>query len=154
MTTELKKTQLKEYEATHRFARISASKVRLVAKMVKGLSVEKAVSQLSFMDQKSSKMILKVLKSASANAVHNFGENLQSLVVSRLEIGEGPTLKRFRARSRGMANRINKRTSHIKVVLGTSTKAEAQPKNNKNKKKASVNKVDPEKKEIQKENKV
>lgn len=117
MTKANKENNQKEIMAIHRFARISASKVRLTAKMVKRVSPAEAINELTFIRNKASQMILKVLKSAIANAGHDFGISLNDLSIKNIEVGEGPTLKRWRARSRGMSSRIFKRTAHIKVVL-------------------------------------
>jgi len=107
----------RQIKARHQSARISASKVRLVAKMVKEYELEEALVKLNFIHKKASHLITKVLESAIANAQHNFGISADNLMIRNIEVGEGPTLKRYRARSRGMANKINKRTCHIKVIL-------------------------------------
>ncbi|KKP69688.1 50S ribosomal protein L22 [candidate division CPR3 bacterium GWF2_35_18] len=103
--------------AEHRQARISAFKARMVARLISKLKASDALDRLTVVERKSSHLIEKVLKSAIANAVHNFGLREDDLIVKKIEVGEGPTLKRFRARSRGMASRINKRTSNIKIYL-------------------------------------
>lgn len=107
--------------AEHHQARISAFKARMVAKVIRKLTVDEALSRLSVVERKSSHLLTKVIKSAIANATHNFGLHKDDLVIKKIEIGEGSTLKRFRARSRGMASRINKRTANIKVYLEAKT---------------------------------
>ncbi len=96
-------------------AKISAQKCRLVADQIRGLSIEKAINLLAFSTKKGARIIKKVLESAIANAEHNEGADIDELRVSSVYIGEGPTLKRFRARAKGRANRISKRTCHITV---------------------------------------
>lgn len=141
------KENQKQIMAEHRYARISAEKTRLVARLVKGLSAEEAVAKLTFINKKASTLLLKVLESAIANAEHNWGLVKEKLQVRKIEVGEGPTLKRWRARSRGMANRINKRTSHIKIILEVQNvkegkkKAEKQEPKKEQKIKSSKSKV-------------
>lgn len=103
--------------ATLRFARISPQKARLVADQVRGQSVEKAVNLLSFSNKKAAQIIKKVVESAIANAEHNDGADIDELVISRICVDEGPTMKRWRARARGRANQILKRSSHIMVEV-------------------------------------
>jgi large subunit ribosomal protein L22 len=100
-----------------RFARISAQKCRLVADQIRGLPVERALQVLAFSPKKASGMVKKVLESAIANAEHNEGADIDELKVSQIFVDEGPTLKRMRARAKGRANRILKRTSHITVMV-------------------------------------
>ncbi len=103
--------------ATLRFARIAPRKARLVARTLRGLPVAAAQAHLRVLPQRSAPMLLKLLNSAVANAKNNFGLPGETLVVRRVLVNEGPKLKRYRPRSRGMANRLLKRTSHIEVVL-------------------------------------
>ena len=72
---------------------------------------------LEFTTKSASLPVAKVIKSAAANAEHNYGMNVEDLVVSQAFANEGPTLKRFRPRAKGAASSINKRTSHITIVL-------------------------------------
>jgi len=106
-----------ETVAKHRHAKISAQKVRLVADLVRGLSVEEATSVLAFSPKKGAELIRKVLNSAVANAEHNHGADIDELRISRIFIDEGPTMKRFRARARGRGDRILKRSCHITVMV-------------------------------------
>ncbi len=101
-----------------RFARISAQKARLVADQVRGLPVARALEVLTFSNQKAAGLIKDVLESAIANAEHNEGADVDELRVSTIQVNEGPTMKRVRARAKGRAARINKRTSHIVVQVG------------------------------------
>jgi large subunit ribosomal protein L22 len=106
-----------EVAAVHRFARMSAQKGRLVADLVRGMPVEKALETLQFSNKKGSRLVRKVLESAIANAEHNEGADVDELRISAIYVDEGPTMKRLRARAKGRANRILKRTSHITVKV-------------------------------------
>ena len=107
-------------EARIKHARISAQKARLVADQIRGLQVEQAVNLLAFSSKKGAGIIKKVLESAIANAEHNEGADVDELVVSGIQVNEGPTMKRIRARAKGRASRIFKRTSHISVTVAES----------------------------------
>ncbi|HFD79820.1 MAG TPA: 50S ribosomal protein L22 [Gammaproteobacteria bacterium] len=98
-------------------ARISAQKCRLVADQVRGLPVERALEVLSFSPKKAAHLVRKVLESAIANAEHNEGADVDELKVAAIQVNEGRTLKRWRARAKGRANQILKRTSHIQVTV-------------------------------------
>ena len=106
-----------ETKARLRYARLSPQKVRLVADQIRGLPVDRAMNQLVFSNKKASIMIKKVLDSAIANAEHNEGADIDELRVSSVCVDEGSSYKRLRARARGRANRILKRTSHITLTL-------------------------------------
>ncbi|MEW7976114.1 MAG: 50S ribosomal protein L22 [Candidatus Sedimenticola endophacoides] len=103
--------------AKHRFARISAQKGRLAADQIRGLPVEKALNVLNFSTKKGADLMKKVLDSAIANAENNDGADIDELKVSAVYVDEGPTMKRIRARAKGRAARILKRTSHITVAV-------------------------------------
>jgi large subunit ribosomal protein L22 len=103
--------------AKFRYAHISAQKLRLVADQVRGLPVDKAINVLNFSNKKAAGIIKKVLESAIANAEHNDGADIDELKVSLIYVDEGPSMKRLRARARGRADRITKRTSHVTVSL-------------------------------------
>ena len=107
-----------QVSATHRFARISPQKARLVADMIRGKRAEEAVNILAFSNQKAAKLFYKVLQSAISNAEENQGADIDELKVTSVYVNEGPRLKRLRARAKGRANRILKRTSHLTVVVG------------------------------------
>jgi large subunit ribosomal protein L22 len=109
-----------EAGAKLRQARISAQKARLVADQVRGLPVEKALNVLAFSNKKAAAIIKKLLESAIANAEHNEGADIDELRVSAISVDEGPTMKRIRARAKGRAARIFKRTSHIRVTVAES----------------------------------
>lgn len=102
-----------ESKAVH----ISPRKVRLVADSVRNLPVVKALEVLMLVPKRASLPIEKTILSAVANAVHNNKLQQDQLVVARIEIGEGPVLKRFRPSTRGRVHPYKKRTSHIRVVV-------------------------------------
>ena len=106
-----------EVRATAKNIRRSPRKIRLVIDSIRGKRVEEAIAILRFMPHGGAKEILNVLKSAAANAENNFEMVPQDLWIKRIYADEGPVLKRFRARSRGMASPILKRSSHITVVV-------------------------------------
>ena len=104
-------------EATAKYIRQSPYKVRRVLDLVRGLPVPEARDMLTFTNRKAATTILKVLNSAVANAEHNQALDAEELWVYECFANEGPTLKRYRPRARGRATRINKRTSHITIVV-------------------------------------
>lgn len=106
-----------ETVAKLRFAHLSAQKGRLVADLVRGMPVERALQTLAFNNKKGAQMIKKVLESAIANAEHNEGADIDELKVARICVDEGPSLKRFQARAKGRGTRIVKRLSHITVTV-------------------------------------
>ena len=101
-----------------RFAHISAQKGRLVADQIRGLPVEQALNILQFSKKKGADMIKKVLDSAIANAENNEGADVDELTITAIMVDEGPTMKRIRARAKGRAARILKRSSHITLTVG------------------------------------
>lgn len=96
---------------------IAPRKVRLVADALKGLSVNQAEAQLLFRPQRSSEPLLKLLRSAAANAKNNHKLNPDKLVVQSIRVDQGPTMKRFLPRAMGRATPIHKKTSHIILIL-------------------------------------
>lgn len=99
------------------FLRIAPRKVRLVAKSLKGLPVARAEAQLNFIVKKSSGHLAKLLKSAVSNAENNFGLVKENLIIKDLVVNEGIKIKRFMPRAMGQAGMIQKKSSHIKIVL-------------------------------------
>lgn len=97
--------------------RQSPRKVRLIADLVRGKKVTDALAALQFVDKRASGPFAKVIVSARANALQH-GANVEKLFIKKVTVDQAPTLKRFRARARGSASRINKRNSHIAVELG------------------------------------
>ena len=103
--------------ATLRRARTSPQKARLVADQLRGLPVERAMQILTLSTPKAASVLKKVLESAIANADHNEGADIDELLVGAVHIDQGPTFRRHRARARGRAGRITKRTSHITLTV-------------------------------------
>jgi large subunit ribosomal protein L22 len=107
--------------ATSKHIRISARKARQVANLIRGKSVDEAVSILALTPKKASPILKKIVLSAAANVkFKNDGAvamDNNTIVVKEIRIDEGPTMKRIRPRAQGRAFRILKRTSHIKVVV-------------------------------------
>ncbi|GGA44385.1 50S ribosomal protein L22 [Psychrobacillus lasiicapitis] len=108
---------MSQAKAIARTVRIAPRKVRLVVDLIRGKQVGEAVAILQLTPKTASPVVEKVLKSAVANAEHNYDLDINNLVVSEIFVDEGPTLKRFRPRAQGRASAINKRTSHITVVV-------------------------------------
>ena len=105
------------YQATHKYARISARKIRLLADMIRGKHADEALDLLKYQPQRGARMLEKVLKSALGNAEDRRAPAVADLVVVDARIDEGPMFKRIRPRARGMAFGIKKRMSHIRVSL-------------------------------------
>lgn len=103
--------------ATARYVRSSARKTRLIADLVRGKSVAQAQAILAYDTHAAAEPVRKVLQSAMANADHNAGLDVQDLVLARVTVDEGPTIKRFRPRAMGRASSIKKRTCHITIGL-------------------------------------
>jgi large subunit ribosomal protein L22 len=104
-------------KASAKYVRSSASKVRVVLDLIRGLPVRQADEVLQFTDREAATTVRKVLASAVANAQHNEEQDPEELFVKACYADEGPTLKRFTPRARGRAGRINKRTAHITIVV-------------------------------------
>ena len=129
-----------EVHSTYKNAKISAFKARDVAREIQGLPVSTALDILTFTPRKAAFLISKTLKSAVANAENNHDLSADQMVIKEATVGEGPTLRRFKARARGSAGPIRKRTSHIRIILtdeieipepkqkSKKTKAKAKPK--------------------------
>jgi large subunit ribosomal protein L22 len=115
-----------ETKATLRYLRTSATKVREVLGLIRGLEVEEARHVLRFSERGPARDVLKVLNSAVANADHTLNIPPDELYVSLAYADEGPTIKRWRPRARGRATRIRKRTSHITIVVARLTDEQLQ----------------------------
>jgi large subunit ribosomal protein L22 len=113
-----------EVRAEARYVRTAPRKAQLVVDQIRGRSVPEARTILAFMTRDAAKDVAKVLSSAAANAESNHGLDADEMIVSTAFVGEGPTLKRWRARARGRVGRIHKRTCHITVSLALPTRAE------------------------------
>ena len=103
--------------ATARYIRISSRKVKVVIDLIRGKSVNEAMGILMFTPKAAAEPVLKVLKSATANAENNMNLSADDLYVAEVFANQGPTLNRFRPRAQGRASRIRKRTSHITIIL-------------------------------------
>ena len=121
MTTQTE-GNIMEAKAVARYVRVTPMKSRRVVDLIRGKSVPEAQALMRFAPQSASEPVLKVLNSAVANARFAADQNGTafdegSLVVTAAFVDEGPTMKRFRPRAQGRASRINKRTSHITVLV-------------------------------------
>ncbi|TCC53954.1 50S ribosomal protein L22 [Kribbella capetownensis] len=103
--------------AVARFVRVTPMKARRVGDLVRGLGVDDALATLKFAPQAAAATVYKVVDSAAANAEGTEHLSRADLVVTKVLVDEGPTLKRHRPRAQGRATRIDKRTSHITVVV-------------------------------------
>ena len=106
-----------EARAQARYVRIAPRKVRVVMDLIRGKSVSQALSILKFTPKSASQVLEKVVASAAANAENNYNMNKDALYISECYADQGPTLKRYRPRAQGRAAAIQKKTSHITVVL-------------------------------------
>jgi large subunit ribosomal protein L22 len=106
-----------EVTAVAKYVRRTPRKARLIGDAVKGLKVHEALAYLEFAPQHAAGDVAKVIKSAAANAEHNFNLSREELVLKQLLVDEGPTIKRIRPVSRGMAHQYFKRTCHITAVV-------------------------------------
>jgi large subunit ribosomal protein L22 len=106
-----------EAKAVARHIRIAPRKVRQVVNLIRGKKVGEAEAILQFVPNAAATPIAKLLRSAVANAENNHNMNSDVLIVSAAYVDEGPTMKRIRPRAQGRADRIDKRTSHITVVV-------------------------------------
>lgn len=108
---------MQQAKAIARYVRIAPRKAQLVVDLIRGKQVGEAIAILRHTPKSASPIIEKVLNSAIANAEHNYSMDPNNLVISQVFVDQGPTLKRFRPRAMGRASRINKRTSHITLVV-------------------------------------
>ncbi|MDA8235093.1 MAG: 50S ribosomal protein L22 [Clostridia bacterium] len=106
-----------EAKAVAKYIRISPRKVRHVVDLVRGKKVSDALAILKFTPKVAAEAVEKVVKSAVANAEHNYEMDVDSLYVAQIFVDQGPTMKRFKPRAMGRADQIRKRTSHITVVV-------------------------------------
>ncbi len=100
-----------------RHARISSRKVKIVIDLIRNKKVSEAIAILKYTNKAASPIVEKLLKSAIANAVNNNHMDETKLVISEIYANQGPTMKRIMPKAKGSADRIRKRTSHIKIVL-------------------------------------
>lgn len=106
-----------EVRSVAKYIRISPRKVRQVVDLIRGKDVDEALAILRFTPKRATLPITKVIKSAAANAEHNYDMNKDELYVAKAFVDQGPTLKRWQARGLGRADVVRSRTSHITVVL-------------------------------------
>ena len=106
-----------EARASARYVRVTPMKARRVVDLVRGMRADEAAALLRLAPQAAAEPVRKVIESAVANAENNEGLDPETLYVTAAYVDEGPTMKRFRPRAHGRAYRINKRTSHITVVV-------------------------------------
>lgn len=123
MATNLETTQSPGVSATARYIRMSPYKVRRVLDQIRGRSYREALIMLEFMPYRACDPILKVLRSAVANAEHNQGLDPANLVVSRAYADQGTALKRYRPRAQGRAYQIRKPTCHITIAVSVPAQA-------------------------------
>lgn len=106
-----------EIKASAKNVRMSARKIRLVIDAVRGLSLEKALEQLKFINKLAAKSVVKLVDSAIANAVNNFELDRDNLYIKEIKADEGATAYRWMPRAHGRATPLRKKTSHISIVL-------------------------------------
>ncbi len=106
-----------EVKAKLRYARIGTMKARLVADLVRGKDINTAINLLTFMKPKAALMIKKLLESAVSNATYKEVIDADNLYVKKITVDQGPAIKRFMPRAQGRAFKINKKQSHISVIL-------------------------------------
>lgn len=109
---------VREARATAKYLRVSPRKARQVVDLIRGKRVGEALSILRFIPRKAARMVEKVVRSAVANAEHNYDMLPEELFIVRAYVDQGPSLKRLRPRAYGRADIIRRRTSHITVVVG------------------------------------
>jgi len=106
-----------EVKAKLRFVRVTPRKAQLVADLIRGKGSEEALNILTFTKKAAAKIIIKLLKSAIANATQKKNIDVDRLYIKKITVDQAPTMKRFQPRALGRATTIRKRTSHINIVL-------------------------------------
>jgi len=114
-----------EVQALMRYAHMSPKKVREITRVIQGRSASEALELVRFIPRKSARLVAKTLKSAVANAENNNELSVESLIVKRAIVEQGPVLKRFKAAARGSAAPRRKKMSHIRIVLSDEAKQSA-----------------------------
>ena len=117
MATKDTETQAPTVRASARYVRVTPRKARLVADQVRGMATTEALPLLRFSPRGASRDIQKLIESAMANAENNHDLVADEMRIAEINVDEGPTLRRWRARARGRATRIDKRTCHVSVAL-------------------------------------
>ena len=111
----------KEFRAKHRYADMSARKVRPFAALIRGKTADEALQALRFLPNKSARLLEQVLKSALGNAEDKGVRDIEELIVKEARVDDGPMLKRIMPRARGTAYPIKRRQSHIVIALAEET---------------------------------
>lgn len=106
-----------EVKAKLKFVRVAPRKARLVADLIRGKGSEEALNLLTFTKKTAAKIIIKLLKSAIANATQKKNVDVDRLYIKKITVDQGPTMKRYQPRALGRATQIRKRTSHITIIL-------------------------------------
>jgi len=125
-----------EAKAVEKYIRISPRKVKYVIDVIRKKPVEEAIGLLSLTPNRAAVYVKKAIQSASANATENFKEYKvaeENLIIKEIFVTEGPTLKRFKPRARGRADRVLKRTSHITVLVSDENRKKLETKEEKSK---------------------
>lgn len=112
------KVQVTECNACARFLKVSPKKVKLVIDEIRGLPVTEALNKLQLLRKGSMPLVVKLIKSAMANAENNFKLKKENLYIKEIAANQGPVLKRFRPAAFGTAHPYRKRTTHLNIVLG------------------------------------
>jgi large subunit ribosomal protein L22 len=106
-----------EYRAIHRYADMSARKIRPVAQLVRGRMADEALELLKFLPNRSARLVEQVLKSALGNAEDKGARDIEDLIISVSRVDEGPIMKRIQPRARGTAYPIKRRCAHIHIAV-------------------------------------
>ncbi len=114
---EAKNEELKHKRATLRYLRIAPRKVRAVANIIRGKKLEDALAILEFTRRSAAAPLAKMLKAALANATNAENIDVDSLKIKEIQVDQGPTIKRYRPRAMGRATLVQKKTSHVSVLL-------------------------------------
>ena len=122
------KEQVKQVKAVARTIRVSPQKLNLVAETIRGLKVNKALDQLTFSRKRVAGDVKKLLTSAIANAEHNFGMDIDTLVVLEAYVGKAMVMKRWHAAAKGSGHRIMKPFSNLTIVVGEAKAKKAEKK--------------------------
>lgn len=117
-------------KASLNYLRISPRKIRLIASLISGMKATDALREMEYLRKRGSEPVLKLLKSAIANAEHNFQLKKDDLIVSEAVVNQGPVLKRMMPRALGRSAQIRKRTSHLSIVLLGGSEAVQKTKKN------------------------
>lgn len=115
-----------EIKAQAKYIRMSPKKIRQICDVIRGMEASQAETQLQFIKRRAAKPVLKLLRSALANAKHNFGLEKENLYIQKIVADEGPTLYRWQPRAFGRATPRRRRASHISLILSERKLAKAE----------------------------